>query len=159
MRRIPMLSARGGRLRLLPWLAGLVGISCLSVLAQKPPQNSPDPESAKYVGAEVCQGCHEEAYKSFAKSAHAETLKSKKAASRGCEGCHGPGAEHVETGGDPSRIWTYAGAAPRTILARCNSCHQAHRDKADAEAHPHCLTCHSAHHYKQEKFLLVRSAT
>ena len=46
-------------------------------------------------GVEVCQGCHEDVYKSFTKSAHAETLKSKNPATRGCEACHGPGADHA----------------------------------------------------------------
>jgi hypothetical protein len=149
--------AQGRGLRFLPWLATLVGILSLTVLAQKPPQNPEDPGSAKYVGAEVCQGCHEDAYKSFMKSAHAQTLKSKKAATRGCEGCHGPGADHVETGGDPDKIWAYAGAAPRTILDRCERCHENNSGKAHAQGHAHCLTCHSAHHYQQEKFLLARS--
>ena len=68
---------------------------------------APEPESSKYVGVEVCQSCHEDAYNSFAKSAHIETLKSKSAATRGCEGCHGPGAEHVNAGGDPDQIERY----------------------------------------------------
>ncbi|MGC2193466.1 MAG: hypothetical protein WA628_02240 [Terriglobales bacterium] len=152
-----MPSARPRGLWFLPWLAGFVGIYCLSVLAQKPPERSIDSDSANYVGAEVCQGCHEDAYSSFAKSAHAETLKSKKAATRGCEGCHGPGAEHVETGGDPGKIWAYAGAAPRTVLERCSRCHESNPGKAHAQGHTHCLTCHSAHHYQQQKFLLAGS--
>ena len=36
-------------------------------LAQSP-GDIPDPSAAKYVGTEVCQGCHEDAYKTFAAS-------------------------------------------------------------------------------------------
>jgi len=119
-----MPAARGLCLRLLLWLVGLVGIFCLSVAAQSPPENPGNTESAGYVEAEVCQGCHEDSYKSFAKSAHAETLRSKDAAISGCEGCHGPGAEHIAAGGDPDKIWTYAGAQPGTTLERCTRCHK-----------------------------------
>ena len=105
-----MPAARGLCLRLLLWLVGLVGIVCLSVAAQSPPENPGNTESAGYVGAEVSQGCHEDSYQSFAKSAHAETRRSKDAAISGCEGCHGPGAEHVAAGG--------------TTLERCTRCHK-----------------------------------
>src|SRR5262249_4378048 len=85
--------------------------------SQQPQQNS------KYAGTDVCESCHEDLYKSFAKSAHAETLKSKDPAKRGCEACHGPGVEHANAG-DPELIQRYAGAKPEVILARCGSCHE-----------------------------------
>jgi len=90
-------------------LSGLAFV-CANLFAQDSPSN-PD-QNSKYVGVEVCQGCHEDVYKSFAKSAHAETLKSKNPATRGCEGCHGPGAEHASAG-DPELIERYTGVQPR----------------------------------------------
>ena len=65
------------------------------LVAQQSPETPPDPDSAKCVGAETCQTCHEPSYKSFADSAHARTLENPRPAERGCEGCHGPGADHV----------------------------------------------------------------
>src|SRR5258705_6288871 len=80
-------------------------------------------DSAQYVGAEVCQGCHPDAYDTFRKSAHLKTLKRKRVAEQGCEGCHGPGAEHVNAGGDPNQIVRYTEVKPTSILGRCQRCH------------------------------------
>ena len=121
-------------------------------------QNPASPEnSSKYVGVEVCQGCHEDAYNSFMKSPHVETLKSGNVAALGCEGCHGPGADHVSAGGDPDQIERYAGARPEVILGRCERCHQAKISKQHVDAHLSCLTCHSAHHPRPQTRLLVKT--
>jgi predicted CXXCH cytochrome family protein len=135
-------------------LTGLVGMAGSHVFAQ----NTENAAPAKYVGVEVCQGCHEDLYESFSKSAHVETLKNKSAGTSGCEGCHGPGAEHVESGGDPGKIWRYAGAKPDTVLERCKRCHEANLGEAHTKAHLSCLTCHSVHHYQEKRFLLIKSA-
>jgi predicted CXXCH cytochrome family protein len=133
-------------------LSGLAFV-CGNSFAQDSPSN-PD-QNSKYVGVEVCQGCHEDVYKSFAKSAHAETLKSKNPATRGCEGCHGPGAEHANAG-DPELIERYAGVQPAVILARCDRCHESEISQAHIKAHLSCLTCHSVHHASQARPLLVK---
>jgi hypothetical protein len=70
-------------------------------------QGSSEPKSstsANYVGSEVCQGGHEDQYKQFAASLHVLTLKNRQADLQGCEACHGPGAAHVDPGGDPEKI-------------------------------------------------------
>ena len=140
--------------RPLCWLTFLsVAVVCGRVFAQDSP--SPADQNSKYVGADVCQGCHEDIYQSFAKSAHAETLKSKNPATRGCEGCHGPGAEHANAG-DPELIEHYSAVKPEMILARCGSCHEAEISQAHIRAHLSCLTCHSVHHASQPKVLLVK---
>lgn len=131
-------------------MATLAG-SCL--LAQNA---APVPEPSKYVGVEVCQSCHEDAYTSFAKSAHVETLKGKTVSTRGCESCHGPGADHVNAGGDPDLIGRYAGVKPEVILARCGHCHEAKISQQHIAAHLSCLTCHSAHHARPQTILLVK---
>ena len=118
----------------------------------------PSADSSKYVGVEVCQGCHEDAYNSFMKSPHVETLKSKNTATLGCEGCHGPGASHVSAGGDPDQIERYAGAKPEVILDRCDRCHEAEISKPHVGAHLSCLTCHSVHHARPQTRLLVKPA-
>ncbi len=135
------------------WLAW-IGVICLSCLAfsQKPGERSSESASAKYAGSEVCQSCHEDAYRSFSESAHEQTLKNAKAADQGCEACHGPGAEHAEMGGDPGKIWSFASAGPRAIVERCHRCHDA--EEQHMQGRDHCLACHSAHHYQQKKFLL-----
>jgi len=152
-----MFSARPLRSRFLRWLAGLVVVSGVVAFAQKIAENSADRDSTKYVGTDVCQGCHEDAYQSFAKSAHQQTLKSQTAGDRGCEACHGPGVRHVEAGGDPAKIWTYSDASARIIMERCQRCHEASSSKEHARGKEHCLSCHSAHHYQQPQYLLRAS--
>ncbi|HXY50235.1 MAG TPA: cytochrome c3 family protein [Terriglobales bacterium] len=125
--------------------------------AQRPPETASDLDSAKCVGTETCQTCHEESYQSFADSAHARTLENPRPAERGCEGCHGPGADHVNAGGDPGKIRRFADANPDTIRERCAACH-AMREDAHSRARITCLSCHSAHHYREKKFLLIASS-
>ena len=124
--------------------------------AQASPPSAENEDSTKYVGVEVCQGCHEDLYKHFAKSAHAATLKNKSASMRGCEGCHGAGIEHVEAGGERDKIWRYAGAKRQTVLERCTRCHETELRHAHTKANLDCLTCHSIHHATQKNALLVK---
>lgn len=122
------------------------------------PGSLQEPNAGKYVGTEVCQGCHEDAYKSFAASAHLQTLKRQKSSEQGCEGCHGPGADHAEAG-DPDKIRRFPTASPQEIQAACTLCHQANLGAAHTKARLTCLTCHSAHHYAQTKSILVAPET
>jgi predicted CXXCH cytochrome family protein len=120
------------------------------------PNQLPDADASKYVGVEVCQGCHEDSYKSFAASAHLRTLKRQRVSEQGCEGCHGPGAEHAEAG-DPDKIRRFPSESPEAIRATCTACHEANLGVAHTKARLTCLTCHSAHHYQQLKSILVGS--
>jgi hypothetical protein len=90
-------------------LAVAGGLSTLPAVPQTMPttravEHAQRAGSSKYVGPEVCQGCHDEQYKSFSTSAHALATKNEEEDGQGCEGCHGPGAAHVEDGGDPEKI-------------------------------------------------------
>jgi len=126
------------------------------VFAQNRP---PDSTQSKYVGADVCQGCHEDQHKSFSASSHVATLKKEQLSQRGCEGCHGPGADHVEGGGDPTKIGRFSGASAAEIQSRCGHCHEANLGAGHSKARLTCLTCHSSHHYRQPKSILVASVT
>jgi predicted CXXCH cytochrome family protein len=138
------------------FLAGLVGIACGTSFGQESPERPKTADTSKYVGADVCQGCHEDQYKSFAASAHVHTLKIEKG-TQGCESCHGPGAAHVDGGGDPEKIQRFAGASPESIQQRCTSCHAVNLGAAHTKARLTCFTCHSVHHYQQLKSILVTS--
>src|SRR5579885_2019745 len=74
-----------------------------------------------YVGSDTCKTCHEDMptkgfYKSFEDSRHfLTTLDTKKGPEwHGCEACHGPGKEHVEGGGDKTKIFTSRTPPPPT---------------------------------------------
>ena len=93
--------------------------------ATAPSSQGTDP--GQYVGATVCQTCHDELYKGFEASPHWMTTQETKTThgAHGCESCHGPGAAHVEGGGDKSKIFTFVGAKSDEITKRCLSCHEA----------------------------------
>jgi DmsE family decaheme c-type cytochrome len=120
---------------------------------------------ANYVGADTCKTCHEEIYNNWAKTPHWKTTLDTKGgpAKQGCEGCHGPGAEHVAGGGDKSKIFVFTGKSRQESSARCLTCHaeshaQAHfSDSAHASNDVGCVDCHSPHHAKEPEHLLVQN--
>ena len=68
-------------------------------------------EGSKYVGADTCKTCHEEIYNAWEKTPHWKTTLNTKGgpSKQGCEGCHGPGADHVAGGGDKTKIFVFEG--------------------------------------------------
>jgi len=127
-------------------------------------------DPALYVGAETCKTCHDEVYAQFEKSPHfATTMEGKLEAHdgpewHGCEACHGPGKEHVDGGGDKTKIFTFKDASPAQISARCLDCHQSSHEQTNYGRSAHlqsgvsCIDCHDPHHGKENDFLLKQAA-
>ncbi len=125
----------------------LVPATALLVIAGILAASQETPERA---GRDMCLTCHEVS-KSFLGSLHG---------AQECEDCHGPGAAHVEAGGDPELIrggkwtgWTEA----------CQACHSvgerglaAFEQSAHGRNHIDCVECHSVHP-AQGGFKLLRS--
>jgi DmsE family decaheme c-type cytochrome len=120
-----------------------------------------------YVGSETCKTCHEDMpvkgfFKSYEDSPHYVTMLDKKKGPEwhGCEACHGPGKEHVEGGGDKTKIFTFKGASAQEISARCLDCHQYGEEHGNFARSVHlqnsvgCTDCHDPHHAKESQFLL-----
>ena len=121
----------------------------------KPAEN----ESSQYVGSETCQGCHEDIYKKgFTATPHYKTRLQK---GHGCESCHGPGAAHVEGGGDKTKIFSFKDKPASEISGRCMECHEYGAEHANFDRSQHnvndvsCIACHSTHKAKEPQFLLV----
>ena len=57
------------------------------------PQTAAQQAKGEYVGSEACKDCHEDQFKAFSHTSHAQlmTLASWKEKVTGCESCHGPG--------------------------------------------------------------------
>jgi len=81
---------------------GLLGCA-LWVFAQPAWAAGPTfPAGATYVGSDVCLGCHADATEEFEKTLMGKIfMKNPRSPMEqlGCEGCHGPGSEHVAAGG------------------------------------------------------------
>lgn len=125
------------------------------------PAASPVPVASQYAGSDVCKTCHQELYtKSFETTPHYKTtLKN----GHGCESCHGPGAAHVEGGGDVTKIVRFKELTRQQASTRCLSCHgdsggQSHFSRsAHASNDVGCLDCHSPHHAKEPQRLLTKA--
>ncbi len=63
---------------------------------------------AGYVGSEACKDCHEDQFKAYSHTAHADLSRigSWKNKVTGCEACHGPGKDHIAEG-DPTKIISF----------------------------------------------------
>ncbi len=124
----------------------LAAMLCTSATAQqdKPAQSlaaTAPSETSKYVGAETCKTCHDEIYNSWEKTPHWKTTLNKEGgpSKQGCEGCHGPGADHVAGGGDKTKIFVFK------------------EQSAHASGDVGCLDCHSPHHAQEKQHLLVQN--
>jgi DmsE family decaheme c-type cytochrome len=127
-------------------------------------------DPALYVGADTCKACHEDTFNQFETTPHVATTMEGKLESHkgpewhGCEACHGPGKEHVDGGGDITKIFTFKDASPQETSARCLGCHQYTEEHANYERSAHlmngvgCIDCHSPHHAKESEFLLKAKA-
>jgi DmsE family decaheme c-type cytochrome len=121
-------------------------------------------DSSQYVGAETCKGCHEGQFKNVEATPHYKTSFAKGRGEdwHGCESCHGPGAAHVEGGGDKTKIFTFKDVKPNEVTERCMTCHQTNVEHASFNRSVHnkngisCLSCHSAHKAKEQQFLLTQ---
>lgn len=117
-----------------------------------------------YVGADTCKGCHEDQFKSIDATKHYRTMSPRGRGEdwHGCESCHGPGAAHVEGGGDKTKIFTFKDVKPSEITDRCMTCHGANLEHSTFQRSVHnkngvsCTSCHSPHHAKESQYLMVQ---
>lgn len=113
---------------------------------------------SEFVGSETCATCHEEVVKGFANNPHTKMALMHGSSGVTCENCHGPGKAHVDGGGDVSKIFDPAKAAPKLVTEKCLACHAgAHPDferSPHAKAGLSCGSCHSVHKGSEETALL-----
>ena len=132
-----------------------------------PPQAQ---EQNQYIGVEACKACHEDMpaqgfFKHFETTPHWKTtLDTRRGpAYEGCEACHGPGADHMNAGGDKTKIFTFKDVSAKKISERCLKCHEYGEEHANYARSAHnvnnvsCIDCHSVHKAQERQFLLVKA--
>ncbi len=130
------------------WLAS--GGSSQSISAQ--PLISARQSSDEYVGSDACKDCHEDQFKAFSHTSHAQLAKisSWKGKVTGCEACHGPGKAHLEEG-DPKKIISFKNKSSKEISETCLTCHAGREEHNNFRRGEHwrndigCTDCHSSH--------------
>lgn len=114
-------------------------------------------QAPQYVGSEACLACHEDLAAKIADSAHGKLAEESAPARRGCEACHGPGSNHVNSGGDKSLLFSFRDASGAAIRRRCSACHGSESDQLHSHRTATCLSCHAAHRYREKEGLLVET--
>lgn len=132
---------------------------------EKKPAAAPAKDAGQYIGAETCKQCHEDVYRKFESTPHWKTtlgpVRGQEA--HGCESCHGPGTDHMNGGGDKSKIFGFKGRTAKEISERCLDCHQYGEEHGNYARSVHkindvsCIDCHSIHKAKESQFLLAKA--
>jgi predicted CXXCH cytochrome family protein len=105
-----------------------------------------------YVGSEACKDCHEDQFKAFSHTSHAElaNIKSWKGKVTGCEACHGPGKAHLAEG-DPTKIISFKKKSSKETSETCLTCHAGKEEHNNFRRGEHwrndigCIDCHAPH--------------
>lgn len=122
--------------------------------------------SSQFVGSDTCATCHEDIAKGLAQTPHnrIKFQTTKNVEGSGCESCHGPGAAHVEGGGDKSKIISFKTLSTKDANQRCLACHNYGNEHANFTRSVHqansvgCTDCHSPHHSQDKAKLLVKQS-
>lgn len=123
----------------------LLGPGTHSVAQETPPQTAtPAEETAEETAVPSCADCHDQA-KTFLANPHARGGITNGVVSNDvCATCHGDGTEHIEGGGDKTKINVPRGRAGSDET--CLLCHEQTRGGMHANTgQVNCLTCHSIH--------------
>jgi len=118
-----------------------------------------------YVGSTPCKVCHPDVWFKFYKNPHFKSIASGKEepANTGCEGCHGPGGNHIKAHGGKATIVAFSELSPKQTISACLRCHSNSLERANIHSSNHtlndvgCAQCHSIHKSTTPQFLLAKA--
>ncbi len=114
----------------------------------------------------VCSTCHEDVVRHFAKTVHGKApanwdVTGNKggdySSAQTCIACHGDPTEHINSGGDKTKIKNPARLSQKESVESCQSCHSQVNEHAQWRGSRHesagltCVSCHSPHHAGGQK--------
>ena len=131
----------------------VLGASLLRLWGAGSPEGDASPaiKAPVAVTAETCRRCHRDYYDAWARSTHAriDGRLFKSPGKQGCEACHGPGAEHAQSG-NRALILRFSGSPPEAVETACLKCHE-RGNRLYWRGSPHesrnitCTNCHTLH--------------
>lgn len=124
----------------------------------------PSQAAPQYAGSAACRTCHPNILADFYRNPHYKSVASgaESPENTGCEGCHGPGSEHITGKGDKTKIRAFSQMRTRAVLDNCLRCHAESLGRAQVRRSSHslaqvaCNGCHSMHKAKSSKYLLAQ---
>jgi DmsE family decaheme c-type cytochrome len=118
-----------------PWarsglLLGLALLFGAALASAEDSGSAPSTEKApEYAGEAVCRSCHAKEAEHWSDTVHADVFRRAAdgaSGARTCETCHGPGSEHVATGGDATKLVAFTRGSAQAVEAQndvCLGCH------------------------------------
>jgi DmsE family decaheme c-type cytochrome len=119
---------------------------------------------ARLAGMEACGECHSDQVENLARTTHGRTTHTTPDGAAACETCHGPGADHIEGGGDITKIRSFKKLGATDVAAVCLTCHE-QGEESHWKGSPHegrnlsCLSCHRIHPEKEVPEHLLAKGT
>jgi DmsE family decaheme c-type cytochrome len=120
-----------------------------------------------FVSNDACKMCHPIAWGTFYKNPHFKSVASGKEPpeNTGCQGCHGPGGNHIDNHGGKATIIAFSQLPTERIVDACLRCHSQTLSRANVRSSQHalngmaCTGCHSIHRAQSVRALLSKPQT
>jgi len=148
----------------------VLALPSTSLAQQAPPKPAAAQATDGYVGSDTCKGCHQEVDEKFAATKMGKILlrHPRNALEKlGCEGCHGPGKAHVDSGGGKGvgGLISFTKKDPTPVEKRNAVCLQCHQKTArllwKGSAHESrdvaCTNCHRVMEDVSERSQLAKA--
>jgi DmsE family decaheme c-type cytochrome len=144
-------------------MALLLALPVIAARAQVQQQGASAAPSAAYAGSQTCAECHRQQVTQFAATPKGGLLLShprNKHESLGCELCHGPSKQHVQSGGEePGGLISFGRKSLTPVAERNATCLQCHdktarmlwKGSAHEARNVACTDCHSVMHAGSER--------